>query len=142
MFPTLTLRLLSLTLSSPQVAKLAREGQFDYLVIESTGIAEPMQVAETFAFNADQESPSPAGPGVTPLQDLARLDTCVTVVDAASLWENFASLETLKDREDKGGEGEKKGPKQGSSLMSLHERYGYTIQKYSLKNIHCIFPIA
>lgn len=56
-----------------QVAQLAREGRFDYLVIESTGISEPMPVAETFTFE-DDEGES--------LSDVARLDTMVTVVDA------------------------------------------------------------
>lgn len=56
-----------------EVGKLAREGRFDYLVIESTGISEPMPVAETFSF-ADEQGRA--------LSDVARLDTMVTVVDA------------------------------------------------------------
>lgn len=55
-----------------EVGKLAREGRFDYLVVESTGISEPLSVAETFTF-ADE-----AG---TSLSEIARLDTLVTVVD-------------------------------------------------------------
>ena len=55
-----------------EVAGLAREGRFDQLVIESTGISEPLPVAETFTF-ADEQGRS--------LNDLARLDTMVTVVD-------------------------------------------------------------
>ncbi|MFN8706234.1 MAG: GTP-binding protein, partial [Planctomyces sp.] len=57
-----------------EVSKLAREGRFDYLLIESTGISEPMPVAETFTFCDEQ--------GNT-LSEFAELDTMVTVVDAA-----------------------------------------------------------
>ena len=58
-----------------EVGKLAREGRFDYLVIESTGIAEPLPIAETFTFR-DESGQS--------LSDLSRLDTLVTVVDAST----------------------------------------------------------
>lgn len=62
-----------------EVTKLAQEGRFDYLVIESTGIAEPLPVAETFTF-ADENGLS--------LSDVARLDTMVTVVDAINnIWQ-------------------------------------------------------
>ena len=59
-----------------EVGKLAREGRFDYLLIESTGISEPMPVAATFDFR-DEDGFS--------LADLARIDTMVTVVDALQL---------------------------------------------------------
>lgn len=72
-----------------EVARLAREGRFDYLVIESTGISEPMPVAETFTF--EDESGFRLG-------DLARLDTMVTVVDAAHFLEDYQSSDTLRDR--------------------------------------------
>jgi G3E family GTPase len=72
-----------------QVAGLAREGRFDYLLIESTGISEPMPVAETFTFRD--------GLGQS-LSDLARLDTLVTVVDAASFLQDFQSEDELRDR--------------------------------------------
>src|SRR5690606_8715754 len=58
-----------------EVGRLAREGRFDYLLIESTGISEPLQVAETFTFR-DEQGQS--------LSDLARLDTMVTVVDGVN----------------------------------------------------------
>jgi len=70
-----------------EVAKLAREGRFDYLLIESTGIAEPLPVAETFTFE-DEQGQS--------LSSVARLDTMVTVVDAGSFmadWTESADLE-------------------------------------------------
>lgn len=79
-----------------EVGNLAKSGKFDYLVIESTGISEPMQVAETFTMNVDGDQ----GGAMRPLNELATLDTCVTVVDAANLLVNayvicFAALLTL-----------------------------------------------
>ena len=58
-----------------EVSRLARDGRFDYLLIESTGISEPIPVAQTFTFEDEN--------GVS-LGDVARLDTMVTVVDSAS----------------------------------------------------------
>lgn len=72
-----------------EVAKLAEEGRFDYLVIESTGISEPLPVAETFTF---------AGPDGKCLGDVARLDTMVTVVDAANFLHDYHEAESLKAR--------------------------------------------
>ena len=71
-----------------EVRRLAAEGRFDYLVIESTGIAEPLPVAATFAFR-DEDGAS--------LSDVARLDTMVTVVDAASLLAQYSSQDFLRD---------------------------------------------
>ena len=72
-----------------EVAKLAREGRFDYLLIESTGISEPMPVAETFTFTDDNGNS---------LSSVARLDTMVTVVDAGNFFKDFGSLDDLADR--------------------------------------------
>ncbi len=72
-----------------EVARLAREGRFDYLLIESTGISEPMPVAETFTFE-DEEGRS--------LSSIAELDTLVTVVDAANFMKDFGSWDDLSDR--------------------------------------------
>ena len=72
-----------------EVAKLASAGRFDYLLIESTGISEPMPVAETFTFS-DERGRS--------LSDLAQLDTMVTVVDAGNFFKDFGSWENLADR--------------------------------------------
>lgn len=63
-----------------EVGALARTGAFDYMIIESTGISEPMQVAETFVLPLDE---------LSVLRDVATLDTCVTVVDAANLMANL-----------------------------------------------------
>ena len=63
-----------------EVADLAREGRFDYLLIESTGISEPAPVADTFTFAI--------GDG-TPLSEIAELDTMVTLVDAANFLEDL-----------------------------------------------------
>ncbi|MFQ3660548.1 MAG: GTP-binding protein [Anaerolineae bacterium] len=74
-----------------EIGKLAREGRFDYLLIESSGISEPLPVAETFTFPLDEAGRS--------LSDVAQLDTMVTVVDAANLIHEFNSLDTLADRD-------------------------------------------
>lgn len=72
-----------------EVARLAEEGRFDYLLIESTGVSEPIPVAETFTF--EDES------GQT-LSNVARLDTMVTVVDAFNFLNDYQSLDNLADR--------------------------------------------
>ncbi len=78
-----------------EVKRLADEGRFDYLVIESTGISEPLPVAETFTF-ADEEGES--------LSKIARLDTMVTVVDAVNFLKDFREAELLQDRGEHLGE--------------------------------------
>jgi G3E family GTPase len=80
-----------------EVRRLAAEGRFDYLLIESTGIAEPMPVAATFDFGDE---------GGASLSDVARLDTMVTVVDAINLLRDFASHDFLTDRGESLGEGD------------------------------------
>src|SRR5690349_870610 len=72
-----------------EVRRLAKEGRFDQLVIESTGISEPLPVAETFTF-ADEEGKS--------LADVARLDTMVTVVDAFNFLRDYGSSDSLGQR--------------------------------------------
>ncbi|MCY1409452.1 putative metal chaperone YciC [compost metagenome] len=69
-----------------EVSRLACEGRFDYLLIESTGISEPLPVAETFTFR-DEAGRS--------LSDLARLDTMVTVVDGLNFLRDFQAAESL-----------------------------------------------
>ena len=71
-----------------EVNKLAKEGRFDYLVIESTGISEPLPVAETFTF-ADEDGVS--------LSDVSKLDTMVTVVDAVNFLKDYEEAKYLKD---------------------------------------------
>ncbi|AUQ73993.1 GTP-binding protein [Phaeobacter piscinae] len=78
-----------------EVRRLAAEGRFDYLLIESTGISEPLPVAATFEFR-DEAGES--------LSDVARLDTMVTVVDAVNLRRNFSSHDFLADRGETLGE--------------------------------------
>lgn len=78
-----------------EVASLAKEDRFDYLVIESSGISEPLPVAETFTF-ADEEGNS--------LSDLCRLDTMVTVVDAFNFLRDFTEAQDLKERNLAAGE--------------------------------------
>lgn len=78
-----------------EVGRMAREGRFDYLVIESTGIAEPLPVAETFTFRDED--------GVS-LSDIARLDTMVTVVDAVNFMPNYMEALSLKESGESLGE--------------------------------------
>jgi G3E family GTPase len=73
-----------------EVQKLAQEGRFDYVLIESTGISEPVPVAQTFTY-ADEES------GID-LTDVPHLDCLVTVVDANRFWHDYESGETLLER--------------------------------------------
>lgn len=80
-----------------EVRRIAEEGRFDYLLIESTGVAEPLPVAATFDFR-DEAGAS--------LSDVARLDTMVTVVDAANLLRDFSSHDFLSDRGESLGEGD------------------------------------
>jgi len=78
-----------------EIRKLAEQGRFDYLLIESTGIAEPLPVAETFAFR-DEEGRS--------LSDIARLDTMVTVVDCFNFLKDYSSCDFLLQRGHRAGE--------------------------------------
>jgi G3E family GTPase len=78
-----------------EVAKLAAEGRFDALLIESTGVSEPMPVAATFDFTTED--------GFC-LGDVAKLDTMVTVVDAKAFLEDYASADTLRQRGESAGE--------------------------------------
>lgn len=78
-----------------EVRRLAAEGRFDYLLIESTGISEPLPVATTFDFR-DEEGNS--------LSDVSRLDTMVTVVDAVNLLNDYSSHDFLSDRGETMGE--------------------------------------
>ncbi len=87
-----------------QVRELAKEGRFDYLLIESTGISEPLPVATTFDFRDEN--------GLS-LSDVSQLDTMVTVVDAANLIRNYSSTDFLKDK------GESLGDEDQRTLVDL-----------------------
>ncbi|MFJ3487578.1 zinc metallochaperone GTPase ZigA [Pseudomonas sp. NPDC090202] len=78
-----------------EVSRLARDGRFDYLLIESTGISEPLPVAETFTFR-DEQGQS--------LADIARLDTMVTVVDGLNFLRDYQAAESLASRGETLGE--------------------------------------
>ncbi|WP_323121305.1 zinc metallochaperone GTPase ZigA [Burkholderia alba] len=82
-----------------EIERLARESRFDYLLIESTGISEPLPVAETFTFR-DDEGRS--------LSDIARLDTMVTVVDAYSFVHDYGSHDFLADRGETMGDADRR----------------------------------
>ncbi|KEJ88716.1 GTP-binding protein [Sulfitobacter donghicola] len=87
-----------------EVRRLAGEGRFDYLLIESTGISEPLPVAATFDFR-DEYGES--------LSDVSRLDTMVTVVDAVNLLKDYSSHDFLRDR------GETLGEEDDRTLVNL-----------------------
>ena len=78
-----------------EVSRLAQERRFDYLLIESTGISEPIPVAQTFTFEDEN--------GVS-LSQLSRLDTMITVVDAANFLRDYNAAEDLQDRGESLGE--------------------------------------
>ncbi|NYT46565.1 MAG: GTP-binding protein [Candidatus Methanofishera endochildressiae] len=78
-----------------EVGKLAKDQRFDYLVIESTGISEPLPVAETFTF-ADEDGVS--------LSDVATLDTMVTVVDAVNFLKDYEQAQSLQEKGESLGE--------------------------------------
>ncbi len=74
-----------------EVERLAKENRFDYLLIESTGISEPVPVAQTFSFVSEE--------GDIDLSKFSYIDTMVTVVDAFNFFKDFGSPETLMDRD-------------------------------------------
>ncbi len=78
-----------------EVTKLAEQKKFDYLVIESTGISEPMPVAETFTFEDEN--------GIS-LSDVARLDTMVTLIDAVNFLKDYDEAKYLNDTGESLGE--------------------------------------
>ncbi|SDY36894.1 zinc metallochaperone GTPase ZigA [Nitrosomonas sp. Nm33] len=82
-----------------EVRKLASERKFDYLVIESTGISEPLPIAETFTFEDEN--------GVS-LSDIARLDAMVTVVDAVNFLKDFEEAKMLQETGESLGEGDER----------------------------------
>lgn len=79
-----------------EVERLAKEGRFDYILIESTGVGEPVPVAQTFSY-VDEEL------GID-LTRYCRLDTMVTVVDANRFWIDYSSGESLLERSQAVGE--------------------------------------
>ena len=94
-----------------EVTNLAKQNKFDYLIIESTGISEPMQVAETFTFALEEDEEENEEnakekraedeedkPMLESLQSIARLDTCVTVVDALNFFNTFETLDQVSEQ--------------------------------------------
>ena len=74
-----------------EVERLASENRFDYLLIESTGISEPVPVAQTFSFLDEENN--------IDLSKFSKIDTMVTVVDSFNFFNDFGSPETLSDRD-------------------------------------------
>ena len=73
-----------------EIQRISKDDTYDVIIIESTGIGEPIPVAQTFSYE-DTESD-------IDLTKLVRLDTMVTVVDAKDFLKNFSSLDLLEDR--------------------------------------------
>jgi G3E family GTPase len=82
-----------------EVRRLSESGLYDYLLIEGTGIAEPLPIAATFSFRDENDES---------LSDVARLDTMVTVVDALNLTKDFSSRDFLKTRGEVAGENDER----------------------------------
>ncbi|WP_026381237.1 GTP-binding protein [Afifella pfennigii] len=82
-----------------EVRRLAEDGRFEYLLIESTGVSEPLPVAATFEFR-DEEGES--------LSDIARLDAMVTVIDTMHLLRDYGSADFLADRGETAGDGDER----------------------------------
>lgn len=82
-----------------EVRRLAQDQRFDYLLIESTGISEPLPVAATFDFRDENDES---------LGDVAKLDTMVTVVDTVNLLRDYASHDFLRDRGESLGDQDKR----------------------------------
>lgn len=102
-----------------ELVSLAKDGAFQYIIIESTGISEPMQVAETFTEEFSQvflqEQPTDNAEDAKIIQEVAdmgglhkvaKLDTCVTVVDAKNFQSNFETTDFLVDRYGSHGQNE------------------------------------
>lgn len=83
-----------------EIMRLSQEGRFDYILVESSGISEPMPVAQTFALLDDAVSHK--------LSEICRLDCMVTVVDANRFWEDFISGDTLLARRQNVDEGDQR----------------------------------
>lgn len=98
-----------------EVAALAREGRFDYLLIESTGISEPAPVADTFTFAV--------GDG-TPLHEIADLDTMVTVVDTANFLED---LQKGRDLHSVGQAADENDPRTVADLLTEQVEFANVI---------------
>ncbi|QCI68055.1 GTP-binding protein [Phreatobacter stygius] len=82
-----------------EVRQLAESGKYEYLLIEGTGIAEPLPIAATFSFRSEDGEA---------LEDIARLDCMVTVVDAINLLRDFGSHDVLADRGETADEGDER----------------------------------
>lgn len=101
------------------IARLCKDGsnEIDYIIIESSGIAEPMMVAETFALDVDSGTLNPGGnDDLTALSSIARLDTCVTVIDVSEFQSQADSICSIAESTGE-GKNEEEGEKTISNLL-------------------------
>jgi len=85
-----------------QIIELANKKMFNYMLIEASGVSEPSQIAPLFANCDDGHDHAQAHAAGPQLSELARLDTCVTVIDAAEFFSNLGSMKNYEEGEKKG----------------------------------------
>ena len=83
-----------------QIIELANKKKFNYILLEASGVSEPSQIAPMF--DVDHDHDHGEHEGTQHLGELARLDTCVTVIDAAEFYSNLGSMEQYKNGENEG----------------------------------------
>lgn len=77
---------------SEEITKLAEEGLYDHVIIECSAVQEPMQICESFTFDSPMMSEN-----ASDLKDVAKVDTCVTVIDCTTFKENLKSSQIASD---------------------------------------------
>ena len=85
-----------------QIIQLAKKNMFNYMLIEASGVSEPSQLAPLFDLCDDQHNHEEAHTEGPQLGEVARLDTCVTVIDAAEFYDNLGSMKRFEEGESKG----------------------------------------
>merc|ERR1719490_560320 len=85
-----------------QIKDLASKNMFNYMLLEASGVSEPSQIAPIFDPCDDQHDHEQAHKEGAQLSEVARLDTCVTVIDAAEFYDNLGSMKHFEDGEAEG----------------------------------------
>ena len=84
-----------------QIIELASKNMFNYMLIEASGVSEPSQIAPLFDLCDDQHNHDEVHKDGPQLGEVARLDTCVTVIDAAEFYNNLETMNEFADGESK-----------------------------------------